>query len=70
MKDIKNLCAAVLGLPTQEVTADLIQALVDTDEGRGTLFQVDVTEEQKKNGLGSFTKHRFFSAPSKTEAPF
>ena len=35
--------------------------VVDTDEATGVEFQIDVTSEAKKNGLGNVTKHRFFA---------
>ena len=70
LRDIKSACAAILAIPSHEVTADLVDAIVKTDEATGTKFQIDVTEEAKKIGLGTISKHRFFAAPSEANAPF
>ena len=72
LKDIKNLCAAILAIPAHEVTGELVQGIVGTDEAIGVEFQIDVTEEAKKNGLGTITKHRFFAVAdgNNVAAPF
>ena len=72
LRDIKNLCAAILAVPAHEVTGELVQGIVDTDEAVGVEFQIDVTSEAKKNGLGNVTKHRFFAVPEggSAVAPF
>jgi hypothetical protein len=73
LKDIKNLCAAILAVPAHEVTGELITGIVDTDEAIGVEFQIDVTSEAKKNGLGNVTKHRFFAVAdggANAPAPF
>ena len=73
LRDIKNLCAAILAVPAHEVTGELVQGIVDTDEAVGVEFQIDVTSEQKKNGLGNITKHRFFAVAdggANAPAPF
>jgi hypothetical protein len=73
LKDIKNLCAAILAVPAHEVTGDLVNGIISTDEAIGVEFQVDVTSEAKKNGLGNVTKHRFFAVAdggANAPAPF
>ena len=73
LRDIKNLCAAILAVPSHEVTGELVQGIVDTDEAVGVEFQIDVTSEAKKNGLGNITKHRFFAVAdggANAPAPF
>lgn len=73
LKDIKNLCAAILAVPAGEVTGELVSGIVGTDEAIGVEFQIDVTEEPKKNGLGTVTKHRFFAVSdggANAPAPF
>ncbi len=72
LRDIKNLCAAILAVPSHEVTGELVAGIVGTDEAVGVEFQIDVTSEAKKNGLGNVTKHRFFAVPEggSAVAPF
>ena len=73
LRDIKNLCAAILAIPSHEVTGELVSGIVSTDEAIGVKFQVDVTSEAKKNGLGNVTKHRFFAVAdggANAPAPF
>lgn len=73
LRDIKNVCAAILAVPSHEITGDLVQGIVDTDEATGVEFQIDVTSEAKKNGLGNITKHRFFAVAdggANAPAPF
>ena len=73
LRDIKNLCAAILAVPAHEVTGELVQGIVDTDEAVGVEFQIDVTSEAKKNGHGNITKHRFFAVAdggANAPAPF
>jgi hypothetical protein len=60
-------------VPAHEVTGELVQGIVDTDEANGVEFQIDVTSEAKKNGPGNITKHRFFAVSdggANAPAPF
>jgi len=66
LRDIKNAVAAISGLHPDNVTGDLIKALVDNpDEAVGCEFQVDVsTEPNKKDPTKVYTRHRFFAVPA------
>jgi hypothetical protein len=70
LRDIKNWAAAVLAVPSSEVTAALVQGICSEPEAVGTRFLVQVDVEAKKNGLGEVTKYRFFAAPTSEQAPF
>lgn len=65
LRDIKNMIAAISGLPADQVTGDICKALIDhPEEAIGCEFQVDVsTEPNKKDPTRVYTRHRFFAVP-------